>query len=75
MQGGFLMSNVIPMHRPAEPAMRNVLRGVERDAAVRAAADWYRQHEPEERALYIIADRFNISVTAAAEAMLLAGRN
>ena len=64
--------NVVPL-RPAVPMMRNVLRGPERDAAVRAAAAWYRQHADTD--LNTIADRFNISLTAAAEAVLVAGRD
>lgn len=55
------------------PDMRNVLRGAERDAAVKAATAWYRQKSDVPDALSAIADRFNISMTAAAEAILLAG--
>jgi hypothetical protein len=51
---------------------RQVLRGTERDAAVRAAADWYRQNRNADSALAAIADRFNISMTAAGHAIVLA---
>jgi len=52
--------------------MRQVLRGVARDTAVREACDWYRQNADTD--LNAIADRFNISLTAAGEAILRAER-
>ena len=54
----------------SQPQPRPVLRGPERDAAVLAAAVWCRQNR--EADLNTIADRFNISMTASAEAVLIA---
>jgi hypothetical protein len=65
---GLRVSNVVPL-RPGYSGLRNVLRGAERDAAVLAAADWYRQNAGA--GLSAIADRFNLSLTAAGEAILL----
>lgn len=66
------MGNVVSL-RPSTPALRNVLRGAERDAAVRAAASWCRDNGDAD--LSTIADRFNISMTAAGEAILISGRD
>jgi hypothetical protein len=68
------MNNVVPLRAPA-PLLRNVLRGAERDAAVAAAAAWYREIGHVDDALGAIANRFNISMTASAEAILIAGRD
>lgn len=51
---------------------RQVLRGAARDAAVEVAAQWIIEHG--EQPLGDIAERFNLSITAAAEARVLAER-
>lgn len=51
---------------------RNVLRGAERDAAIAAAAVWYRDQPDSNRTLSAMADKFEISLTAAGEARLRA---
>jgi hypothetical protein len=58
--------------QPLPGPFRNVLRGAERDAAVAAAAEWYREQEPGNRSLSAMADKFGISLTAAGEARLRA---
>lgn len=54
------------------PQMRQVLRGADRDAAVQCAAAWLREQGPMENPVGVIAERFNLSLTAAAGAVLKA---
>lgn len=56
----------------SEKCIRPVLRGADRDAAVLAAACWYRERPDVADALNTIAGMFNVSLTAAAEAILVA---
>lgn len=59
----------------SEKCIRPVPRGADRDAAVLAASAWYRDQGHVADALNTIAGMFNISLTASAEAILLAADN